>query len=90
MTNVRADGNCRLCGSYTQSITFESEGLCLSCSNDRGETRAEIKCEEKRFAEQTYILDEVAKERDALKVQVVVLSEKLEHCQGRLKQKTCS
>ena len=39
--------------------------------------------------EQTYILNEVLKERDALEVQIVVLSVETEKLRDQLKQRTC-
>jgi hypothetical protein len=31
VTSIRVGGNCRLCGNYTQSSTYEEKGLCMPC-----------------------------------------------------------
>lgn len=33
MTSIRSDGNCRICGAYSQSQSFESNGICMPCDD---------------------------------------------------------
>jgi hypothetical protein len=33
MTKIRPDGNCRLCGNYTQGVDFQWRGICAACAN---------------------------------------------------------